>query len=80
MSDTEHRLEAALRRMERMEKQIEELKRSKAMSKSVKQVNDRGGLIVNRRTGKGVVVLPPEKTIPARSKRGQFWQHVAYNQ
>ena len=80
MSATEAQLEAALRRMDRLERQIAELKRPKGASKAVKQVHDRGGLIASRRTGKVTVVLPQEKTMPAKSKRGQFWQHVAYNQ
>ena len=80
MSATEEKLEAALRRMDRLERQIREMKRPKEPSKPVKQVHDRGGLISSRRTGKVTVVLPQEKTMSARSKRGQFWQHVAYNQ
>lgn len=80
MSDTEKRLQAALRRVERMEKEIEQLKRPKKPSKAVKQVDERGGLIARRSTGRVTVVLPPERAMSRSSKRGKFWEHVAFNQ
>lgn len=80
---TEKQLEAALRRMDRLEDEIDRLKKRKK-SKHVQQVSDRGGVVYRTKSDgtryKPTVVLPPERRHKDDSKRLVFWTHVATHQ
>lgn len=80
MPSTEERLEAALVRMERLERQIEDLKRPRREAKALKDVEAHGGIIVNRQARRITVVSQPKDKISTKSTKGRFWQHVAFNQ
>ena len=80
---TEKQLEAALRRMDRLEDEIDRLKKRKK-SKPVQQLLDRGGVVYRVKSDgtryKPTVELPPERRHKDNSKRLAFWTHVATHQ
>lgn len=80
MPSTEQRLEAALLRMDKLERKIAQLQQPRRRSKPQEEVDRNGGIIVNRKERRVTVLSPPEEPISARTKKGRFWQHVAFNQ
>jgi len=76
-------LEAALRRMDKLEDEIRRLKGAKE-SNHKKKVVDRGGVVykVGRDGSRHhpTIVLPPQRKFPEGSKRESFWAHVATHQ
>lgn len=80
MPSTEQRLEAALMRMDKLEKEIRDLKQPGRRTKYQKEADRNGGVIVNQKKRRVTVVSPPQDRISADSRKGRFWQHVAFNQ